>query len=64
MAKKTNTKKVVTTVQEPNMWKTAEKKVTKKGNKKPKVTMQKRLHALFEARPKKFLIGQDLPPKR
>lgn len=60
MVKKT-TKKVVA-VQEPNMEK-APKKATKTA-KKAKVTMQKKLHVLFEARPKKFLIGQDLPPKR
>ena len=63
MVKKT-TKKVVA-VQEPNMEK-APKKATKatKAGKKAKVSMQKKLHVLFEARPKKFLIGQDLPPKR
>lgn len=62
MAKKTATKKV-TAVQEPGAAK-VEKKKTTKGNKKSKMSTQKKLHLLFEARPKKFLIGQDLPPKR
>lgn len=68
MAKKTNAKKVAPqkatlTVKEPAVAKAADKKTTK-GAKKPKVSLQKRLHALFEARPKKFLIGQDHPIKR
>ena len=55
MAKKTVNKKVAAPAP-------ADKK--KKAAKKPKVSTQKRLHNLFEARPKKFLIGQDHPLKR